>query len=108
MTQLALDWPHHDVELFQSVQSHSPSVPQLKPHVHITPASGARTGCTVFSPAASAALSSAVKIGVPQPVAGSQPLVQLNPYGTGPVPRPIALVPLVTCHGKWQSNTRGE
>ena len=41
-----------------------------------------------------AAASILSKSGVPRPVAGSQPTVQLYPYGTGPPPREIAFVPL--------------
>jgi len=41
-----------------------------------------------------AAASSLVKIGVPRPVAGSQPVVQANPAGTLIPSRPMALVPL--------------
>ena len=44
----------------------------------------------------SAAISSLSKRGVPKPVAGSHPLVALNPYLRGSPPRPMALVPNVT------------
>ena len=43
-----------------------------------------------------AAINSLSKRGVPKPVAGSHPLVALNPYLSSSPPRPMALVPNVT------------